>query len=155
MSNSGAKRLKCDKFWEINLLLKQNITYFIWLPSISHFSWQSGCNQVFAGTALFEHTDTRCLYLSHYHAPTHPLTHSLTHCHIHALKHILTCTHTYRIYHIIYIISFIFILWIRTGLQNPHGYGNSHTHTLSLLHEHTHSHIISHSYSSNTHFFAL
>ena len=25
-----------------------------------------------------------------------------------------------------YFISFIFIPWIRTGLQNPHGYGNSH-----------------------------
>jgi hypothetical protein len=24
-----------------------------------------------------------------------------------------------------YIISFIFIPWIRTGLQNPYGYGNS------------------------------
>ena len=25
-----------------------------------------------------------------------------------------------------HIMSFIFILWIRTGLQNPYGYGNSH-----------------------------
>jgi len=25
-----------------------------------------------------------------------------------------------------HIISYIFILWIRTGLQNPYGYGNSH-----------------------------
>jgi septin family protein len=45
-------------------------------------------------------------------------------------KYKLICI-SYHIYHIIYIISyhhiisFIFIPWIRTGLQNPYGYGNS------------------------------
>jgi len=29
-------------------------------------------------------------------------------------------------------ISFIFIPWIRTGLQNPYGYGNSHICLRSL-----------------------
>jgi len=30
-----------------------------------------------------------------------------------------------------YITSFIFILWIRTGLQNPYGYGNSQIYLLN------------------------
>jgi hypothetical protein len=32
------------------------------------------------------------------------------------------CQYTYTVFHII---SFIFILWIRTGLKNPYGYGSS------------------------------
>ena len=84
----------------------------------------------------------------------HPLIHSLTHCHIHALKHILMCTLTRTCtYHII---SFIFILWIRTGLKiHVDMEIVIHKNTHILLRVFTQSHILSHIHIPLTHTFFL
>jgi hypothetical protein len=81
--------MQYDKSWEINLLVKQIITYFVWLPSISHFSWQSGCNQVFIGTACLNmQTQTVSISVT----ITHLLSHSCSQTHEHAHTH--TCMHS-------------------------------------------------------------